>query len=84
MEWKTLAQGAFLESYQQTIVGCVSWPNDTTEMLRLLNFFLLDKVLYEIAYEAASRPNWLRIPITGLVEILDVLSRPTEPVRAAA
>jgi maltose alpha-D-glucosyltransferase/alpha-amylase len=81
MEWKTLVQKAFLESYQQTIAGCPSWPDDPAEMSRLLNLFLLDKVLYEIAYEAASRPTWLRIPITGLAEILDVLM---EPVRAAA
>jgi maltose alpha-D-glucosyltransferase/alpha-amylase len=84
MEWKSLVQSAFLESYQQTIVDCVSWPSDPAEVSRLLNFFLLDKVLYEIAYEAASRPTWLRIPITGLAEILDNLSRPTESVRAAA
>jgi maltose alpha-D-glucosyltransferase / alpha-amylase len=37
----------------------------------LLNLFLLDKVLYEIRYEEANRPSWLRIPLAGLAEILD-------------
>jgi maltose alpha-D-glucosyltransferase/alpha-amylase len=44
----------------------------------MLYLFLLDKVLYEICYEAAHRPTWLRIPVSGLAEILDVTATPTE------
>jgi maltose alpha-D-glucosyltransferase / alpha-amylase len=84
MEWRTLVQKAFLESYQAAIVGAPSWPATAKESARLLNLFLLDKVLYEIGYEAASRPAWLPIPIAGLTELLDTLRHPTEPVRAAA
>ncbi len=70
-EWKRLVQGTFLETYREAIAGCVSWPDSAEEADRLLNLFLLDKVLYEIRYEAANRPSWLRIPLAGLAEILD-------------
>jgi predicted trehalose synthase len=40
--------------------------------------------LYETLYEAANRPQWIRIPLTGLVEILDALRRPKEGTLAAA
>ncbi len=32
----------------------------------LLNLFLIDKAAYEVAYEAANRPEWLGVPVAGL------------------
>ena len=37
---------------------------------RMLNFFLLEKAFYEIEYELAHRPDWLRVPLTGILRIL--------------
>ena len=37
---------------------------------RLLSFFLLEKAFYEIEYELAHRPDWLRVPLTGAARIL--------------
>jgi len=31
---------------------------------------VLDKALYELNYELNNRPHWLRIPLTGIMEIL--------------
>ena len=36
----------------------------------MLNFFLLEKAIYEIEYELAHRPDWLRVPLTGTLRIL--------------
>ncbi|MBV8537750.1 MAG: putative maltokinase, partial [Alphaproteobacteria bacterium] len=84
MEWKRLVQDAFLDGYMTTIGDCTSWPSDPADLKRGLSLFLLHKVLYEIGYEAANRPSWLRIPATGLTEILDALRRPKEGILAAA
>ena len=35
----------------------------------LLNLFLLQKVGYEVAYEAAHRPGWLGVPLRGLAAL---------------
>ena len=32
----------------------------------LLDLFLLEKAAYEVAYEAANRPDWIGVPIAGL------------------
>ena len=37
---------------------------------RLICLFMLDKALYEVRYELGSRPDWIRIPIAGLMELL--------------
>jgi maltose alpha-D-glucosyltransferase/alpha-amylase len=68
--WRLATEDAFLESYRTTIAGCVSYPEDPDEAQRLLELFLLEKALYEIGYEAATRPGWLTIPITGVANLL--------------
>ncbi len=39
----------------------------------LLDLFLLEKAAYEVAYEAANRPDWLETPLHGLAAIADRL-----------
>ena len=36
----------------------------------LLELLLLEKALYELAYEAEHRPDWLHIPLSGLLDLL--------------
>ena len=43
---------------------------DAAEAARLLDLFLLEKALYEICYEAANRPHWVRIPLKGVTSLL--------------
>ena len=33
----------------------------------LLRAFVLDKALYELGYELNNRPDWVHIPLTGLL-----------------
>jgi maltose alpha-D-glucosyltransferase/alpha-amylase len=42
---------------------------------KLLDFFLIEKAAYELGYEAANRPAWLPIPISGLYRLADRLLR---------
>jgi maltose alpha-D-glucosyltransferase/alpha-amylase len=41
----------------------------------MLNFFLVEKAFYEIEYELAHRPDWLRVPLTGMLRILSQQSK---------
>ena len=36
----------------------------------LLELAMLQKVLYELAYELNNRPDWVSIPLRGLLELL--------------
>jgi maltose alpha-D-glucosyltransferase/alpha-amylase len=59
----------FLDAYRSVLHAAPSpWvPREAEEYL--LDLFLLEKAAYEIRYEAANRPTWLRIPLRGLHEI---------------
>jgi maltose alpha-D-glucosyltransferase/alpha-amylase len=73
--WRDRATGTFLGAYGETIGRSQLWPGDPAVASRLLNFFLLEKAIYEIEYELAHRPDWLRVPLTGALRIL---SQPME------
>jgi maltose alpha-D-glucosyltransferase/alpha-amylase len=36
----------------------------------MLDFFLIEKVFYELEYELAYRPEWLRVPLDGALRLL--------------
>jgi maltose alpha-D-glucosyltransferase/alpha-amylase len=36
----------------------------------LIHFFLVEKVIYEIDYELNNRPDWVDIPLRGLLALL--------------
>ena len=36
-----------------------------------VRFFVLDKALYELNYELNNRPDWLHIPLAGIMGIID-------------
>ena len=37
---------------------------------RLLGLFVLEKAVYELAYELNNRPDWVEVPLAGLLELL--------------
>ena len=55
------AKRAFMEAYQKSVGNPIN--------RQLLDFFLLEKAAYELAYEAANRPGWIAIPIQGLARL---------------
>ena len=38
--------------------------------LLFLDAFLLDKAIYEIGYELNNRPDWISVPIQGVLQML--------------
>ena len=69
-QWKDLALAAVLDGYRAGVGDCPSIPSDPLAFNRLVRFFILEKALYEICYEAANRPDWLVVPVAGLAAFL--------------
>jgi maltose alpha-D-glucosyltransferase/alpha-amylase len=76
--WRDAVQAAFLEAYRETIAGCPSHPDAAGKAQVLLDLFLLEKALYEVCYEAANRPGWLRIPLKGVAGLLHLEREETD------
>jgi maltose alpha-D-glucosyltransferase/alpha-amylase len=64
-------QSGFLTAYVAEIEGCVSFPDDLVQADAVLELCIIEKALYEVLYEIANRPDWISIPIAGLLAVID-------------
>lgn len=71
VEFTRITSDAFLSAYNETIAGSAVWIEDEATRSRLLHLHLLSKALYEIAYEANNRPDWIATPARGVLSILN-------------
>ncbi len=68
--WYQSAGASFLRAYLDESGAASHLPPDRAELRILLDAYLLEKALYEIIYELNNRPDWVRIPIRGALELL--------------
>ena len=62
--------GQFLAAYRAVAQGAEPrGSQDDAAEAALLDLFLLEKVAYEVCYEAANRPSWIGIPLRGFADI---------------
>jgi maltose alpha-D-glucosyltransferase / alpha-amylase len=69
--WYAWVSAAFLRSYQSTAAGGAFLPSTRQELEVLLDAFLLEKALYELGYEVNNRPDWVKIPIQGILDLVE-------------
>ncbi|MBN1962683.1 MAG: maltose alpha-D-glucosyltransferase [Deltaproteobacteria bacterium] len=69
--WAQYVTRAFLKSYVENAAGACFMPKDQTELLTLINVYIIEKALYEVSYELNNRPSWLRIPLSGIFSIIE-------------
>jgi len=68
--WAATVSRAFLEGWLSQTAGAPFVPSPPADLLQLLEAFLLEKALYEIAYELNNRPTWVGIPLRGILSLL--------------
>jgi len=68
--WRERSTATFVDTYRTTVADQLIWPSNAKRAERVLDFFLLEKAFYEIGYELAHRPEWLRVPLAGILKIL--------------
>lgn len=68
--WQVEASTRFLEGYRGVAKGASFLPTDAREFDGLLRLHLLEKAVYELGYELNNRPDWLTIPLHGMLELI--------------
>jgi maltose alpha-D-glucosyltransferase / alpha-amylase len=71
LQWEQRAIEIFIASYAAATRGSVIETHDVETQTQLLRLNLVAKVLYEINYEAGNRPDWIDIPLHGLLRLLN-------------
>lgn len=67
--WCNAVSTNFLAAYRTTLAVRPDLLPDEPLATSLLNSYLLEKASYELLYELNNRPDWVRIPLAGLLAI---------------
>ncbi|MBV9066771.1 MAG: maltose alpha-D-glucosyltransferase [Methylobacteriaceae bacterium] len=73
--WQDMVEQEFRAAYDEGTRGTPVFVEDEATRRGLLNLHLLRKALYEIEYEASHRPDWIDIPVAGVLDIVGQGSR---------
>jgi maltose alpha-D-glucosyltransferase/alpha-amylase len=68
--WYRAVSDAFLQAYLAEARKGQFLPSRAEHVEVLLEAYLLEKALYEIVYELNHRPDWVRIPLRGVSDLL--------------
>ena len=65
--WERAARGAFVQGYLDAARPAAFLPGDEQAFHRAVAVFELEKAAYEVVYEADHRPDWIDIPLRGVI-----------------
>jgi maltose alpha-D-glucosyltransferase/alpha-amylase len=69
--WYAYVSAAFLNGYLTVMQKTHVLPSDAEELWQLLDAYVLEKAVYEVGYELGNRPDWVTIPLRGILQLLD-------------
>jgi maltose alpha-D-glucosyltransferase/alpha-amylase len=67
--WEAWVSSAFRRAYLAATEGTSLVPQNLDDFDTLLRAFVVEKALYELAYELNNRPDWAHIPLMGLLNL---------------
>ncbi len=67
LAWRDNTRRDFIAAYLETLGDNAP---DGPLTAALLDLFTLQKAIYEVGYELANRPAWVRIPLNGVLDVL--------------
>jgi maltose alpha-D-glucosyltransferase/alpha-amylase len=70
--WQLWVSVSYLKAYLSIKEVRDLLPPSLDDIQALLNGYLLQKATYELSYELNNRPDWVRIPLDGILQILTV------------
>ena len=68
--WYYLVTRMFLQGYYENVGDNDFIPNNEEDNNILMQTFLLEKAIYEMNYELNNRPDWVLIPLRGILSCI--------------
>jgi trehalose synthase-fused probable maltokinase len=69
-DWERDARAAFLGGYMSSVEPSLL-PAGEVAVSKLLSIYELEKAVYELRYELDNRPDWVGIPVAGILRLLE-------------
>ena len=68
--WQIWVSAVYLRTYLDLAGPADFLPREAGELQILLNALYLEKAIYELGYELNNRPEWVNIPLLGILQLL--------------
>lgn len=68
--WYRYVSDIFLQAYIDGVKDTAYIPKTRAELDILMTTFLLEKAIYELNYEMNNRPDWVVIPLNGIMTLM--------------
>jgi len=76
--WYRTTALAYLRAYLDRMKGAQALPQSEAHLQIMLPAYLLNKAFHEIGDELNNRPEWLHVPLQGVISLIDI-TRPPLP-----
>jgi maltose alpha-D-glucosyltransferase/alpha-amylase len=67
--WYLATSARFVGAYLEVGAKSEYLPKSREDIERLLQVYLLEKACYELRYELNNRPDWVEVPMQGILEL---------------
>ena len=68
--WSRWVAAIYFHAYVRAADAARFMPSNETDLQVMMDAYLLRKAIYELGYELNNRPDWLRIPLQGILELV--------------
>jgi maltose alpha-D-glucosyltransferase/alpha-amylase len=68
--WARWVGAVYYKAYLQAAKDASFLPSNESDLQMLMEVFLLRKSIYELGYELNNRPDWVKIPLQGILELM--------------
>jgi maltose alpha-D-glucosyltransferase/alpha-amylase len=69
--WARWVSAIFFKAYLQTAGKAAFLPPAQSDLQMMTEVFLLRKMVCELGWELANRPDWVKIPLQGILEMMN-------------
>ncbi|MCF7675309.1 MAG: maltose alpha-D-glucosyltransferase [Akkermansiaceae bacterium] len=74
--WYRSVSVTYLQAYLDGMAGSEVVPQAEDELTAILPAFLIDRAIQEIGLELDHRPDWLHVPLQGILGVLEITRPP--------
>ncbi|HZD41937.1 MAG TPA: phosphotransferase, partial [Terriglobales bacterium] len=68
--WDLWVSVNYLKGFLEATSEAAFLPKSREELSLMVDIYLLEKAIYELSYELNNRPDWIAVPIEGILELL--------------
>jgi maltose alpha-D-glucosyltransferase/alpha-amylase len=72
--WQMWVSATYLKEYLELAGQGKFLPQQAEELQVLLDALVLEKAVYELGYELNNRPDWVKLPLRGILQLLGTSS----------